>query len=70
MIFPQRYKYARDQYLFMCKCELCSMQAPLYCANCQEKLINLAKCTRCKFLHYCSKNCQKEDWKDHKLVCN
>jgi len=69
MLFTQRYKYARDQYLFMCRCELCSLQAPLWCAYCQEKLIKQARCAKCKFLHYCSKHCQKEDWADHKLVC-
>ena len=29
------------------------------------------KCSGCKFLaHYCSKECQKLDWKRHKAECN
>lgn len=26
-------------------------------------------CTRCRMIGYCGKNCQKEDWRVHKLVC-
>ena len=32
-----------------------------------EKLL---KCGRCKVVSYCSKECQREDWKDHKAFCN
>lgn len=27
-------------------------------------------CSRCKISKYCSKDCQKEDWKEHKEHCN
>jgi hypothetical protein len=27
------------------------------------------KCTACKTVVYCSKECQKKDWKAHKAVC-
>ncbi|KAI1806415.1 hypothetical protein F4811DRAFT_510923 [Daldinia bambusicola] len=27
-------------------------------------------CVSCKSCHYCSKGCQKSDWKSHKLLCN
>ncbi len=29
----------------------------------------LLKCVKCKTAQYCSPNCQKKDWKKHKLVC-
>ncbi|KAK7012528.1 hypothetical protein R3P38DRAFT_3364740 [Favolaschia claudopus] len=31
---------------------------------------NLKTCKRCKTVHYCSKECQKKDWKHHKAACN
>ena len=30
----------------------------------------IMKCSRCKASSYCSKDCQKKDWKKHKAVCN
>lgn len=29
----------------------------------------LAKCSRCKGVYYCSKECQVQDWKTHKVNC-
>jgi hypothetical protein len=29
----------------------------------------LKTCGKCKRVAYCSKECQKEDWKDHKKNC-
>jgi hypothetical protein len=29
----------------------------------------IMKCSRCKTATYCSKDCQKRDWKKHKAVC-
>ncbi|KAK0726537.1 hypothetical protein B0T21DRAFT_371777 [Apiosordaria backusii] len=29
----------------------------------------LLKCSKCKKVRYCSQECQKIDWKDHKKVC-
>lgn len=29
----------------------------------------LLTCSRCKIAKYCSKECQKNDWKNHKRVC-
>lgn len=37
------------------------------CIICNKK--NAQYCARCRCTSYCSKACQKEDWKTHKLLC-
>lgn len=39
------------------------------CASC-ENTASLKKCAGCKMEVYCSRECQKEGWKDHKKECN
>jgi tetratricopeptide (TPR) repeat protein len=42
------------------------------CDNCgkqETKDINLLQCARCKTVKYCNRECQKHDWKDHKVDC-
>ena len=42
------------------------------CANCGAyggKEGKLMKCSGCHAVHYCSSECQKADWKKHKLEC-
>jgi splicing suppressor protein 51 len=45
----------------------------LKCANCaktkSDSGINLKRCAKCQTTHYCSRECQKSDWKKHKRVC-
>ena len=31
--------------------------------------ITLYRCSRCKCISYCSKDCQVKDWKNHKAFC-
>ncbi|SMY29442.1 unnamed protein product [Zymoseptoria tritici ST99CH_1A5] len=31
--------------------------------------VKLSMCAKCNFRHYCSKECQKEDWVTHKKAC-
>lgn len=40
--------------------------------SCQKcgKEANLKKCSGCKFIRYCSQECQKNDWTRHKLKCS
>ena len=37
------------------------------CGNCSE---NLKKCSRCRSVQYCNRECQKKDWSIHKSVCH
>lgn len=39
------------------------------CKTCHKENVKLLTCGRCKSVHYCSKDCQKKDWKSHKAVC-
>jgi MYND finger/Activator of Hsp90 ATPase, N-terminal len=39
------------------------------CGNCSKIPANPLRCGVCKSKHYCSGECQKEDWKFHKRVC-
>merc|ERR1712058_211705 len=46
--------------------------ALLKCANCgilEKSEKQFKKCSRCGFVFYCSKVCQRSDWKNHKKVC-
>jgi hypothetical protein len=46
--------------------DLCSL-----CSGCHEpfEVEKLSKCSVCKLACYCSKKCQKKDWKRHKELC-
>ena len=39
------------------------------CAVCGQRLVTLKTCTRCEAVFYCSKACQKQDYKQHKKLC-
>jgi hypothetical protein len=38
------------------------------CGHCQTSQTS-AQCGRCKVTRYCSKECQRKHWKEHKLTC-
>lgn len=44
-----------------------------YCKNCNNretnKTPNLKTCSGCMKVSYCSKECQKENWRNHKIRC-
>ena len=43
------------------------------CANCNKVQdsgeVTLQRCSGCRAAYYCSKDCQKADWKNHKKTC-
>lgn len=46
------------------------LSLPLHqCNRCLKFLPNMKACNSCKHAHYCSVECQKADWPDHKTKC-
>ena len=45
--------------------------AKVYCTHCRLDLSeeNALKCSRCQVFHYCSRDCQKANFKLHKALC-
>lgn len=39
------------------------------CSNCGKQSIGVKKCSACKKAQYCNLSCQKQHWKQHKLIC-
>jgi splicing suppressor protein 51 len=50
-----------------------SFDVTINCVNCgliqQDGEKPLKKCAKCLSVHYCSRDCQKADWKKHKKSC-
>ena len=45
-----------------------SQQQP-QCSACSEVVEKVMRCAACNIPAYCSKDCQKADWKNHKIAC-
>ncbi|KAF8188938.1 hypothetical protein K438DRAFT_1972124 [Mycena galopus ATCC 62051] len=39
------------------------------CTNSKSKGASMRLCAQCKLAYYCSSDCQRNDWKRHKLLC-
>lgn len=44
-------------------------QVESYCNQCLTSMAELKKCSACRRLAYCSQECQRADWKLHKVEC-
>ena len=38
------------------------------CGSCNNPNSKL-KCSKCKLIYYCNRECQVKHWKEHKLIC-
>ena len=38
-----------------------------HCENCKKDATK--RCSKCKSVWYCSRECQVQNWKDHKATC-
>lgn len=47
-----------------------SLQFVRLCYNCHKEGVNYSKCSKCKVAHYCSRECQLNNWCTHKYTCN
>ena len=45
-------------------CDFCFKQPPE-----EDKKRALFKCTGCKYIYYCGRDCQRPAWRDHKPEC-
>ena len=50
-------------------CSNCCKGELQYVHGHQVKTQNFSSCGACRSVFYCSKECQKEDWKRHKVEC-
>eukprot|EP00985_Skeletonema_marinoi_P032381 scaffold39118_cov206-Skeletonema_marinoi.AAC.14 len=46
-----------------------AMKALIFCAKCRAACRSNKRCSRCKKTVYCSRDCQRNDWKVHKKTC-
>ena len=44
-------------------------KAARVCKNCGKEASKMQKCSRCRLVRYCSRDCQLADWKEHKKSC-
>ncbi|XP_048738253.1 uncharacterized protein LOC125652855 isoform X2 [Ostrea edulis] len=40
------------------------------CRTCNKRKKTMKRCTRCRLVYYCSRECQTTDWPIHKTVCS
>ncbi|KAK7681331.1 hypothetical protein QCA50_015422 [Cerrena zonata] len=40
------------------------------CGSCGKREVKLSRCSKCKKVAYCGRDCQTADWKSHKAACH
>lgn len=60
---------------FRCRCSCCRFGAPSTiahrCAACGLRdSVKLSRCSRCRGVRYCSAECQRRHWKEHRSQCS
>ncbi|KAH3835139.1 uncharacterized protein LOC127878930 [Dreissena polymorpha] len=45
------------------------IEGPTFCHVCKTQLNVMKRCSRCRNVLYCSRECQTKDWSVHKTVC-
>lgn len=83
-ILSGKYGYRRNRQITMAKLKAisnmseimeCDGPAIKMCRNCSKSEMSeefqqsLMQCSRCKMAYYCSRDCQKANWKSHRKVC-
>jgi hypothetical protein len=48
----------------------CSLAICAYCSEVEPCLNRYKKCSQCRLVKYCSVDCQRKHWKDHKISCS
>jgi len=67
--FKETYQSVRDKYIEFAQDYGFSLNDPKLCQVCGKLFQNMSSCA-CKNAIYCSRECQKSDWKAHKQVCS
>ncbi|KAL4458229.1 hypothetical protein ABPG75_013094 [Micractinium tetrahymenae] len=44
-------------------------EGPPRCAHCKQYAVGLRRCARCRMVSYCSEDCQRQAWPDHRPTC-
>ena len=75
-----RKKYLKQKFAFDCTCKACTIQGHdqpsssseynhFICRGCGEMKSDMMRCSKCKRVYYCSKECQNNGYRFHKRNC-
>jgi hypothetical protein len=63
------YKYETKKYAQQSGGRVCETCCRLDLIVDEDSKLSMKACSRCHNVHYCSKECQRLDWSNHKLIC-
>ena len=59
-----------DQMRLFLKKKLAANVESSQCSRCLKKTkVKLQRCSKCKLVYYCTVECQRADWSNHKILC-